>query len=164
MLVLLERPARHPMRPRFVSRDNPGPAQQNLKRFLLEANVPRKMTVLWNLIPWLPPDDHPVSSVRRADIAAGLAALPVLLGLLPALRVVVLAGRTASGAIPTVHQWRPEIPILTMPHPSPLSVNQHPEVARRIVSALRQARRLTRQSAAVAFNEAMHGETNRSPR
>ncbi|MBY4638689.1 hypothetical protein K6L44_01465 [Gluconacetobacter entanii] len=70
MLVLLERPARHPMRPRFVSRDNPGPAQQNLKRFLLEANVPRKMTVLWNLIPWLPPDDHPVSSVRRADIEA----------------------------------------------------------------------------------------------
>lgn len=46
VLILLKTPARHSMRPRFVSRDNPGPAQRNLKRFLQFAGLELQDTVI----------------------------------------------------------------------------------------------------------------------
>ncbi|MCW0308083.1 hypothetical protein NB725_002511 [Pantoea ananatis] len=53
LLVLLQSPARSSPSPRFVSRDNPGPAQQNLGRFLAEAGIARRDSVLWNTVPWV---------------------------------------------------------------------------------------------------------------
>lgn len=142
ILVLLEAPARQAMRPRFVSRDNPGPAQRNLKLFLAQACVAREETVIWNTVPWLPPVDGPPMQLRAGDIRAGIALLDDVLGFLPELRVVVCAGRTARRAEASIRASRPDIQVLSMPHPSPLAVCAGPHVARQIVDTLALARRV----------------------
>ena len=142
IMVLLEAPARHAMRPRFVSRDNPGPAQRNLKRFLAQACVAREETVLWNTVPWMPPADDVPVRLRAGDIRGGVALLDEVLVLLPCLRVVVCAGRTARQAEDAIRTRRPDVQVLSMPHPSPLAVCAGPHVARQIVDTLTQARRM----------------------
>ena len=140
VLVLLESPAKLLSRPRFVSRDNPVPAQRNLKRFLHEAGLPRYQSVLWNVFPWLPDSAH---GMRRPltpqDIDRGIDELPALLGLLPELRVIVLAGRKSQRAVLKLGHLSASCLILTMPHPSPLAVCVSPDVALEIVKTLRQA-------------------------
>lgn len=140
VLVLLEAPARHAMQPRFVSRDNPGPAQRNLKRFLEQAQLERAETVLWNTVPWLQPLEAAPLRLRASDIRNGIALLGEVLGLLPCLRVVVCAGRTARQAQATIQEARPGLLVLSMPHPSPLAVCAGPHVARQIVATLELAR------------------------
>jgi uracil-DNA glycosylase len=73
------------------------------------------------------------------DIERGIDELPSLIGLLPDLRVIVVAGQKAQRAFSMVEQSpRPPL-ILTMPHPSPLAVCVPPDVALDIVEKLRQA-------------------------
>ncbi|MGI4984277.1 MAG: uracil-DNA glycosylase, partial [Janthinobacterium lividum] len=145
VMILLQSPARFDGQPRFVSRDNPVPAQRNLKRFLEAAGLARQSTVLWNVFPWLPaPSDASSRESRRgpgaAELASGIAELPPLLGLFDALRVVVLAGRIAQRATATVRASLPGCTILDMPHPSPLAVCASPDVAGEIVRTLENAK------------------------
>ena len=147
-LILLQSPARHEVRPRFVSQDNPGPAQRNLKQFLGEAKLQRRDIVLWNLIPWLPQAGVPVRKPRRADIREGIAALTAVLALLPNLQVVVFAGGIAQAAMATVAQCLPSVTLLRMPHPSPLSVCQSQAVPASIIDTLACARRCLHTAAA----------------
>jgi hypothetical protein len=144
ILILLEAPARHAMRPRFVSRDNPGPAQRNLQRFLAQAAVARARTVLWNTVPWLADEQAPPARLGVAAVRAGIAMLGDVLDLLPCLRVVVLAGRTARQAHAAIEARRPGLIVLEMPHPSPLSVCTSPTVAPQIVATLARAAQLAR--------------------
>ena len=140
ILLLLETPGPRGTDPRFVSRDNATGTAHNLRRFLTEACIARRETVLWNAVPWIihtkgarnrPP--------RRDEIAAGLSILPGFLGRLPRLRTVVLAGRVATLAEPILREARPELAILAMPHPSPTFVNTSPSVALRIATVLAEA-------------------------
>lgn len=134
-LILLERPARRGHAPRFVSCDNPAPAQRNLRRFLAEAGLQRHRMVLWNVVPWLPPADTVRNTPpRAAELRAGLTRLPALLDLLPALQVVVLAGRAAERAAPLC-----AVPVVRVPHPSPVYVNAVPSARGRIVAGLSEA-------------------------
>lgn len=131
-LILLERPARRGHAPRFVSCDNPAPAQRNLRRFLAEAGLHRHRIALWNAVPWLPPADTVRNiSPRAAELREGLANLPALLDLLPALQVVVLAGRAAGRAASLC-----AVSVVRVPHPSPVCVNANPSARGRIVAGL----------------------------
>jgi hypothetical protein len=146
VLVLLESPAKLASRPRFVSRDNPVPAQRNLKRFLHDAGLPRRHSVLWNVYPWLPEPTHGERRpLTRHDIDRGIGELPALLGLLPELRVIVLAGRTSQRALPKLERLASPCLILTMPHPSPLAVCVSPDVEAKIVKTLTQAAQVAAQ-------------------
>lgn len=147
VMILLQSPARFDSQPRFVSRDNPVPAQRNLKRFADAAGLPREATALWNVFPWLPEPSDALSGGSRsgpgaAGLASGIAELPSLLALFGHLRVVVLAGRIAQRAAGTVRAALPACTILSMPHPSPLAVCASPDVADEIVRTLARAGRL----------------------
>ena len=139
-LVLLETPGPRGDPPRFVSRDNPTGTARNLRRFTVEAGLDRRETLLWNAVPWT---IHAPGARNRAprssEIATGLDLLPALLALLPALRVVVLAGRVAAGAEPSLQATCPTLAVLRMPHPSPTFVATAPSVAMRIVAVLAEA-------------------------
>lgn len=139
-LLLLETPGPAIVRTGFVSADNPTPTAANLRRFLHAAGLPRDALLIWNAIPFV---IHAAGARNRAprmaELRAGLALLHDLPERLPALRVGVLAGRTAEAAAPVLRAARPGLVLLTMPHPSPNCVCTSPEVPRRIVAALRAA-------------------------
>ena len=140
VLILLESPARTVSLPRYVSRDNPGPAQRNLKGFIEQVGLARHETVLWNLYPWLPDLEKPKGALRRAQIDEGIEMLITLLTLFPDLVTIVFAGRVAQKAIPRVRLAFHNFSLLEMPHPSPLSVCTHPNVRQRILSTLHHAK------------------------
>lgn len=134
-LILLERPTRLGDAPRFVSCDNPAPAQRNLRRFLAEAGLSRRRIVVWNAVPWLPPADTVRNTPpRTAELRDGLVHFPALLRLLPALRVVVLAGRSAGRAASLC-----AVPVVQVPHPSPVYVNATPSARGQILAGLSEA-------------------------
>lgn len=137
LLILLETPGPGDAPVRFVSRDNPGGTQRNLARFLDEAGIARRDMLLWNCVPWIV---HARGArnrpLRRAEIHEGLETLPGLLALLPHLTTVVLAGRVAREAAPITAAARPNVAILTMPHPSPANICTEPTVAAAIREAL----------------------------
>ena len=140
LLILMETPSAGPAPLRFVSRDNATPTARNLRRFLTDAGLARKDTLLWNVVPWIVhPPGAPNRPVRRADVREGLALLPELLDRLPKLIVVVLAGRPASAAEPVLRAHSPDLPVLTMPHPSPAIVCTSPAIGERIARTLTQA-------------------------
>lgn len=143
VLILLETPGPGEAQPRFVSRDNPTGTARNLRRFSAAAGLPRERTLLWNAVPWhIHAPGARNRAPRRGEIADGLALLPGFLAMLPELRAVVLAGRVAGQAAPLLHEHR--LCVLTMPHPSPTFVNTSPEIAPRLVAALRVAAEATR--------------------
>lgn len=140
LLILLETPGPGEASIRFVSRDNPGGTQRNLARFLDEAGIARRDMLLWNCVPWVV---HAPGArnrpLRRGEIREGLGTLPSLLALLPHLTTIVLAGRVAREAAPIIAATRPDVAILTMPHPSPANVCTSPAVAAAIRKALSAA-------------------------
>lgn len=95
----------------FVSRDNDGATAQTMLRFMLEAALPRRDTVIWNAIPWW----NGTIAVTAAERSAGLQELGNLLALLPRLHTAVLVGRTAARARPVLNGLR----VLESAHPSP---------------------------------------------
>ncbi len=145
LLLLLETPGPGLEPLRFVSRDNPTGTARNLRRFLSEAAIDRRDSVVWNAVPWT---IHAAGarnrSPTRAEILAGLAELPGFLALLPDLRVVVLAGRVAAEAEPAVRAMRPGTAVFRIPHPSPTYVCTKPSIAPGIVAVLREAAALLR--------------------
>lgn len=95
----------------FISRDNGGATATALRRYMHEAGLPRRDTVIWNVIPWW----NGSIAVTAAERAAGLQELPHLLPLLPRLHTAVLVGRTAARARPILNGLR----VLESAHPSP---------------------------------------------
>jgi len=118
VLFLLEKPGpmTSPFRPvregsGFISRDNDGATAETTRRFMLEAGLPRRDTVIWNVIPWW----NGTIAVTAPERAAGLQELQSLLALLPRLHTAVLVGRTAARARPILNRLR----VLESAHPSP---------------------------------------------
>jgi hypothetical protein len=140
MLVLLETPGPGDDAERTVSRDNPTGTARNLTRFLADARVARRDTVLWNTVPWIVHEPGARNRpLRRGEIREGVSVMPDWLALLPRLRVVVLAGRVARQAAPVIAAHRPALPMLLMPYPSPTIVCTATAIPAAIMSALRQA-------------------------
>jgi hypothetical protein len=97
--------------------------------------------VLWNVFPWLPASNGPRQTLTISEIERGIGELPSLIGLLPDLRVIILAGRKAQGAFSMLTNLPGSPVVLTMPHPSPLAVCRFPNVAIDIVETLKRAAR-----------------------
>ena len=137
LLLLLETPAPRGEAPRFVSRDNPTGTARNLRRFLSASGIERRQSLLWNAVPWI---IHAPGARNRAptrsEAETGLSLLSDFISLLPVLRVVVTAGRTAALALPLLRIARPDLELFAMPHPSPVYVNTSPSIAERITAAL----------------------------
>ena len=142
LLLLLETPGPSIRGTGLVSRDNPTGTAANLLRFLAEAGLPRKDTLIWNAVPFV---IHAPGALNRApnrgEIAAGRGWLAPLLAVLPRLRVVVLAGRIAGQSEHVIAAARPDVAILAMPHPSPTYVCTSPDVRARIADAMNDAAR-----------------------
>ena len=145
LLLLLERPGRAVGRG-FVSRDNATPTARNIGRFSRLAGLERRDTLIWNVVPWLDAGASRDVAPRRGEIETGLSLLPDLLDLMPRLSVVVLAGRVAGLARPTVERARPSVTVLAMPHPSPTIVCTDPRIAASIGACLERAAWLLRQT------------------
>ena len=139
LLLLLETPGPRIGRTGIVSADNPSGTGRNLRRFLTDANLPRRERVIWNAVPWVIHGCGPNRAPRAGEIRDGLAELPGFLALLPRLRIAVLAGRVAGLAAEAVARTRPGVAVLAMPHPSPTYVCTSPDVPRRIAAALTEA-------------------------
>ncbi len=118
VLFLLEKPGPQAASSRtarddtgFISRDNGGETPKALQSFMLEAGLPRRDTVIWNVVPWW----NGSIAVTAAERAAGLLELPYALALLPRLHTAVLVGRTAARARAVLRGLR----VLESAHPSP---------------------------------------------
>ena len=113
------------------------------------AMLPRKMTVLWNVIPWW----NGTRTVTTKELLEGLERLKRLIRLLPRLRTVVLVGAKALRAKPYLEAtvW-------------PCS---HPITLRRLLDGAgpKGWRAIPRQWAKVGFHrkrDPQKGETDRS--
>src|ERR1700693_922700 len=125
VLMLLEAPGPRAVRSGFVSRNNPDETAKNFFEINVAAGLERKRTVVWNIVPWYIGTGTKIHAAKSTDIKAGVPSLLRLFGLLPRLRAVVLIGRKAERAKAAIAGARPELQLLTCPHPSPLYVNHH---------------------------------------
>ncbi|WP_449410228.1 uracil-DNA glycosylase [Methylobacterium komagatae] len=140
LLLLLETPGPMVLRTGFVTRDSANGTAANLFRFLREAGIARRETLIWNAVPWVIHAPGALNRApRRSEARAAEPYLAPLLALLPDLVVVVLAGRFAGGCAPMLATLRPGLPVIAIPHPSPTYVCTSPEVPARIRRGLREA-------------------------
>ena len=106
----------------FISRNNDDPTAEATFGFMNKAGLPRKRTVIWNVIPgW-----NGTRKVTRKELRAGVDFLKGLFPLLPKLRTIVLVGQKAQQAtslVEPLHLW-----VLSSAHPSPLVRAKHPHV------------------------------------
>ena len=98
----------------FVSRDNDDPTAEAIFRFMHEAGVPRRETVLWNLIPgW-----NGTRKIIAREVSEGAQEVLRLVRLLPNLRTVVLVGGRARSARPLLADGA--FKLFASDHPSPI--------------------------------------------
>lgn len=98
----------------FISRDNDDPTAEATFRFMEEAGLDRRVTVVWNMVPWW----NGTRAIGADELRAGMGALDGLLMLLTDLRVVVLVGRKAGRA--RSHLETRGLPVIESAHPSPI--------------------------------------------
>lgn len=137
ILFLLEAPGPKAVASGFVSRNNPDQTARNWCLLLEQVGIPRRASVLWNIVPWYLGTGSRIRGATAADIQAGLRTLPALLQLPARLRAVVLVGGSAQRAHRQIAQMVP-VPILHVPHPSPLFINRFPWNRRKLLAALRR--------------------------
>jgi uracil-DNA glycosylase len=141
-LFLLEAPGPKAVSSGFISRNNPDETAKNFFLLNEDANLPRYLTVTWNVIPWYIGDGSKIRPATMADIHEARPYLKELLSLLPRLLVVVLIGRKAQRAGSTVQELAAGTTILNMLHPSPLVVNRDPWNRPKMLKTLVAAERL----------------------
>ncbi len=122
LLYLLESPGDKAVLSGFISRDNPDETARNFLK--LTANIPRKHTVMWNIVPW----HVGRGRISSKDFVAGLSQLTKLLRLLPKLRIVVLIGKKAQRAGEKILRSRPNIRVINTHHPSPMFINRNQQL------------------------------------
>jgi len=144
VLFLLEAPGGRAVGSGFISRNNPDETAKNFFELNREAGIPRRRTVTWNVVPWYIGTDARIRAATRADVEEAAEALRQLLLLLPHLKAVVLIGRAAQRAAPTIRAIRPSARVFLAPHPSPLFVNNRPGNRDRILAVLREVQAFLR--------------------
>lgn len=95
LLFLLEKPGPKtfpPLGSGFVSRENADPTAMHCRAAMIQADIPREGTIIWNVVPWW----NETIRYSSAEMRAGAAELAWLLALLPALRGVVQVGNNAA--------------------------------------------------------------------
>ncbi|PGH59401.1 uracil-DNA glycosylase [Azospirillum palustre] len=105
----------------FISRDNDDLTAQATHQFMRRAEIPRKSTVIWNVIPaW-----NGTRKITPAEWHHGLSCVMDLVRLLPHLRAAVLVGRRAGRARPALEQAG--LAVIESAHPSPIVRASRPE-------------------------------------
>ncbi len=142
-LFVLEAPGPQALKTGFVSRNNPSQTSSNLWRLTRAASIERKLTAVWNMVPWfIGKPNGLLRSATAADVISGLHYLRQLIALLPRLRVVALVGRAAGRSRVSLQHEFPRLQFFELPHPSPQWVNRAPEKNRAaILSGLLEVRR-----------------------
>lgn len=105
----------------FISRNNDDPTAEATFGFMQEANIPRKITVTWNVIPWW----NSTRGITSEELRRGAACVAELSDLLPQLRVVIFVGVKAAQARPYLDSR--SLQLLTSDHPSPLVRAKFPD-------------------------------------
>jgi hypothetical protein len=94
-LFLFEKPGPKTVPPTgsgFISRNNDDATAEATFNFMVQADLPRQLVILWNVIPgW-----NGTTKIGPGELEKGLDSLPRLLTLLENIKVVVLVGRKAS--------------------------------------------------------------------
>ena len=117
----------------FISRNNDDPTAEATFRFMAEADLSRKRTVTWNIIPgW-----NGTRQVTPAELREGVASLSTLLPLLAKVQTIVLVGLKAQRARRLVEALGHRV--LISAHPSPLVRASQPELWKAIPLAWAQA-------------------------
>jgi hypothetical protein len=119
----------------FISRDNDDPTAEATFMFMQQAGLPRKLTVIWNVIPWW----NGTVTVTRQERIAGAKVVRDLMELLPELRAVVMVGRNAAATRPYLETTGKAL--FTSDHPSPRVKARWPERWRAIPSEWAQVRK-----------------------
>lgn len=143
-LFLLEAPGPKAVESGFISRNNPDPTARNVCQLMQGADLARKDTILWNIVPWYvgESDRSRIHAVRRQDIAEALPFTKELLHLLPRLAVIVLVGQKAQSAAATLALSKiTQVPLVNAPHPSARVFNAWPHKQVEAEHAFRLARR-----------------------
>jgi len=127
MLFLLEKPGpmTSPTGKRqgsgFISRNNNDPTAEAMFKFMINAGIPRKRTVLWNVIPgW-----NATIKITRDEVRRGVEELTNLLPLLPKIRTVVLVGKQAQRAFPLLQAMN--LRVFKTAHPGPRVYQFNPD-------------------------------------
>ena len=98
----------------FISRNNDDPTAAATYEFMEQANLPRRETVTWNVIPWW----NEKTGTTSGELHAGLDRLSGLLDILPCLDSIVLVGRKAERARPFLEDLSRELCLICSAHPS----------------------------------------------
>ena len=112
LLLLLEKPGPG-LHSGFVSRDNDTPTARTIRDGMAEADVPRDGVAIWNAVPWW----NGTMAIKAEELRRGSAEIGALLHLLPALRCVVLAGKSAQSVASSFTGTQPRV--FGCVHPSP---------------------------------------------
>jgi hypothetical protein len=136
VLFILEAPGRKSVISGFVSRNNPDETAKNF--FLLndEVGIDRRRTIIWNAVPWYIGSATKIRPAKREDVLEADEWLEVLLVTLQQLQIVVFVGKKALHAQGVVMRCRPDVIVVTMPHPSPMFINRAPGNRERVLVAL----------------------------
>jgi uracil-DNA glycosylase len=144
VLFLLEAPGAKAVATGFISRNNPDETARNFFLLNAEAGIDRRLTVTWNAVPWYIGSGRKIRPATRYDVQEADAWLRQLLGRLHRLKYVMFVGQKSLHAQPVVRGCRPDVELMSMPHPSPLFINRAPGNRARVLTELKAlARRLT---------------------
>jgi hypothetical protein len=98
----------------FISRDNDDPTAEAVFKFMREAEIPRELTIMWNVIPWW----NGTRAVTKTELQTGESSLSELVHLLSKLRAIMLVGKNAARA--KSYCENSGLTVFTCDHPSPL--------------------------------------------
>jgi hypothetical protein len=99
----------------FISRNNHDGTAAATFNFMQQASIPRKLTVIWNVVPWW----NGTRKVTAQELRQGTAEIAELILLLGALRAVVIVGTKAAKAKPFLETTR--LKLFDSCHPSPVA-------------------------------------------
>jgi hypothetical protein len=106
----------------FISRNNDDPTAEATFRFMKQAGIPRKLTVIWNVVPWW----NGTRKITARELRQGVARVGELVKLLPALLAVVTVVRKATRAKACLVATTKLTPVDSY-HPSPIVKATSPE-------------------------------------
>lgn len=110
----------------FISRDNDDPTAEATFLFMEEAGIPRRLTIIWNVIPWW----NGTRRIAGAELRDGVSAVIDLVALLPELKVIVLVGRKAARARSLLEGRNAHL--FESAHPSPIVRASRPDLRKSI--------------------------------
>lgn len=96
----------------FISRDNNDRTAPTVFEFMRRAGLQRRDTLLWNIVPFW----NGTRDIADAELVDGLERLHTLLARLARVQTIVLVGRNAAAAAPSL---RDDYRLLESSHPGP---------------------------------------------